>query len=117
MPQIFPAIFHVIFHFPYCIDLMKAGRPSYHIPAKWITVNLPQGILYFEFGTKGNPLSKIPTPNHIVRPASVPSSVSEVQEQTPPPLIGNLVMTELDSFGLPGDFTDFDFDFDMDADL
>ncbi|KAK8899638.1 hypothetical protein M9Y10_001955 [Tritrichomonas musculus] len=34
---------------------MKAGRPRYHIPAKWITVYQPSGtFLYYELDSKGN---------------------------------------------------------------
>jgi hypothetical protein len=93
---------------------MKAGRPSYHIPAKWITVNLPQGILYFELDKKGNLLSKITGPHHTLPQASIPNRVPEVQVQTPQPLIENLAVMELDFFGLPEELTDFDFELDAD---
>jgi hypothetical protein len=33
---------------------MKAGRPSYHIPSKWITVSTEQGMMYFRLDDKGN---------------------------------------------------------------
>jgi hypothetical protein len=33
---------------------MKAGRPSYHVQSKWVTVASPQGLLYFALDDKGN---------------------------------------------------------------
>lgn len=33
---------------------MKAGRPRYHVPAKWISVYSPRGVMYYELDSKGN---------------------------------------------------------------
>lgn len=38
---------------------MKAGRPAYHIRAKWITLMGPQGsLVYYELDSKGNLVNK-----------------------------------------------------------
>lgn len=38
---------------------MKAGRPAYHIRAKWITLTYPHGSrVYYELDSKGNLVSK-----------------------------------------------------------
>jgi hypothetical protein len=79
---------------------MKSGRPSYHIPAKWITVNLQQGMRYFELDKKGNLLNKITHPHQIV------NHVSQARIETP-------TVVDVDVFGTMDDFTDFDFSFDM----
>jgi hypothetical protein len=58
---------------------MRVGRPSYHIPAKWITVKMPQGLMYFELGEKGTLINNHQKPHHIVprssnstRPQNIP---------------------------------------------
>ena len=33
---------------------MKAGRPSYHIPSKWISIPGSNCMIYFELDSKGN---------------------------------------------------------------
>jgi hypothetical protein len=33
---------------------MKAGRPVYHVPSKWVTILTPTGLMYFELDKKGN---------------------------------------------------------------
>jgi hypothetical protein len=48
---------------------MKAGRPSYHIRSRWISVMWNGGLLYFELDTKGNLLNRqgsSSTPHHFV---------------------------------------------------
>jgi hypothetical protein len=48
---------------------MKAGRPSYHVPSKWVTVTTPQGMMYFDLDEKGNLVkgdTKELRPSHIV---------------------------------------------------
>jgi hypothetical protein len=98
---------------------MKAGRPSYHIRAKWITVQLPQGAVYFELDQKGNLLAKLGeistmvqrTPRNFTRhthpqaPIGSDPPVSEVPSSPSD--------ADVDIFGTLWDFTDVDFDIDM----
>jgi hypothetical protein len=61
---------------------MKAGRPSYHVRAKWLTVSLPQGMIYFELDSKGNLVTG--RPHHIHEGVSSPLH-SPTQIPTRPP--------------------------------
>jgi hypothetical protein len=70
---------------------MKAGRPSYHVRSKWLTVTTPNGVLYFELDAKGNlvkgRVSKL-TPHHVIgtRPSAemAPKQPLTVPILTPP---------------------------------
>jgi hypothetical protein len=111
---------------------MKAGRPSYHIPAKWITVTLPQGIMYFELDKKGNLQNRVVAPHHILDCKTIPPSTQIAQSSIPEPIIMRSPVTQIQT--IPprvstaiiaddtfletfADFTDIDIDMDMDIDI
>jgi hypothetical protein len=91
---------------------MKAGRPSYHIPAKWVVVAMPQGPLYFELDGKGNLVDKkMPRqgpPNPAPPPVTPVGAAPEAVVQPTPPRTETPVFTDIDIFG--DAFPDFDFD-------
>jgi hypothetical protein len=61
---------------------MKAGRPSYHVRSKWITVTTPHGLMYFELDTKGSLVSKKLEPHHFTDFGNVQPPTQEI---APPP--------------------------------
>jgi hypothetical protein len=65
---------------------MKAGRPSYHVRSKWLTVATPSGVLYFELDAKGN-LVKGPArqlaPHHVIG-SQPPADITPKQPLTVP---------------------------------
>ena len=63
------------------INEMKAGRPAYHIRAKWITLTYPQGSrVYYELDSKGNLLNKKQDNNS--KPA-INTNNTNIQKNTP----------------------------------
>jgi hypothetical protein len=64
----------------------KAGRPSYHIPAKWITVTLPQKVLYFEFDKKRNLQSRNVAPRDALDRDTIPLPTQITQSSIPEPI-------------------------------
>jgi hypothetical protein len=87
---------------------MKAGRPSYHIRAKWITVATPQGLVYFELDRKGNLIGKNIAAHHVLPVTQTrPDPPPEVVTQSTPLRIETPVFTDYDFFG------DMDFDVDL----
>jgi hypothetical protein len=64
---------------------MKAGRPSYHVQSKWVTVASPQGLLYFALDDKGNLVKgkdRELRPDHI-GPLVLPGPVLPVRPRKP----------------------------------
>jgi hypothetical protein len=100
---------------------MKAGRPSYHVPAKWITVGTPQGLIYFELDKKGNLITKVTTPHHITcsdisaTPQNIPIAPTVPLVTVPTPVTPSISGDD-DFFDAAMEATEFDFDWDM-ADL
>jgi hypothetical protein len=103
---------------------MKAGRPSFNIPAKWITINHPQGLMYFELDNNGKLISKVNKAHHIVNraPSAVQQSTNSapIQENIPevqiqpiqppsenPPNAHTSILEPIESFA------DFNSDFDF----
>jgi hypothetical protein len=71
-------------------QVMKAGRPSYHIPSKWITVSTQQGMMYFRLDDKGNLVrgnDKQLRPDHIapIAPANTLPQPVQRPRKVPPP--------------------------------
>jgi hypothetical protein len=66
---------------------MKAGRPIYHIPAKWLTVKMAQRLVFFELDKKGILTSRAAEPHHIVRDSSTFLPEPIVQRNPIPPPI------------------------------
>jgi hypothetical protein len=76
---------------------MKAGRPTYHIAAKWITVTLPQGVLYFELDQRGNLARGFPEPHHMHHGRSPHMQIAETLTS----LIPNLTLSPTISRTMP----------------
>jgi hypothetical protein len=108
---------------------MKAGRPSYHIPSRWVTVTTPKGVLYFALDDKGNlvrgegkeirpeRIAPLVSPAALVAPVPRPrkppkTSATPITPATPPipvppanppaTLVGPPPADEFDPFSLEG---------------
>jgi hypothetical protein len=93
---------------------MKAGRPSYHIPSKWVTVSTPQGIVYYLLDDKGNLVrgeDKQFHPDHIA-PLTLPPGpppqlprARKARKPPPPPVVSppQLPVPELEETRGPAD--------------
>jgi hypothetical protein len=44
---------------------MKGRRPACHVRAKWISLTLPDKVMFFELDRKGNLISEVANPHHI----------------------------------------------------
>jgi hypothetical protein len=70
---------------------MKAGRPRYHVRAKWITLDSPKGREHYELDAKGHLVHKnfLPDPHPAFfdrkRFARPPHGATPVQKNMPPP--------------------------------
>jgi hypothetical protein len=95
---------------------MKAGRPTYHVQAKWITVNLPNRVLYFELDGKGNLVNGTSTTHHVRPERSLNLDIAErLRSQIPnaamPSPPENSVFTEPELTGcFSEDWDTFEFD-------
>jgi hypothetical protein len=66
---------------------MKAGRPAYHVPSKWVTATTPEGIFYYELDKKGVLISTKMQPARVVpvdQPAQPPVAASPQPVHTAP---------------------------------
>jgi hypothetical protein len=66
---------------------MKAGRPSYHVRSKWVTITTAEGVLYFELDSKGSLVrgkQNQLVPDHIARFAAAPAQPVQVPKAATP---------------------------------
>jgi hypothetical protein len=82
---------------------MRTGRPSFHIKARWITLDLPSGSYYYQLDDKGNLIqtNREVVPHHFIdaQAETVPTKCSPiarmvnlkpmVEEAPAPPLISD----------------------------
>jgi hypothetical protein len=85
---------------------MKAGRPSYHIPSRWVTVLLNDGLTYFELDKKGNivkPSNGAIVPHHVMPIVAPPVQPIERQVLVVPEIPVNPVSRDS-----PSPFAEFE---------
>jgi hypothetical protein len=101
---------------------MKAGRPSYHIPAKWVTVVIMQEKRFYELDKKGTLMSKPVEPQRIVDCDPIPTAPQNAAPTLIAPPVPIVPAAPTASLGVEDgnfwnslEFTDCDFDWDKDG--